>query len=428
MSVRTLKLEALTRVEGEGSLNLRVKGGTLKSVELRIFEPPRFFEALLLGRDFREVPDITARICGICPIAYQVSSCTALEAALGIQIPESIRALRRLIYCGEWIKSHALHIHLLHAPDFLHFDDAVAMAAHYPDEVKRGLRIKKAGNRIMEVLGGRAIHPISLCVGGFTAVPSLDALLELRQTLVLALEDAIETAKWVGSFEFPDIEPKTVFVAMRHSTEYPMFEGRLASSKGLDIGLDQFDTQFTERQVPYSTALHYLLTIGKSYQVGPIARYNLNRTLLTPAAKHLARDLGLGIGVKNPFKSIVVRAVETVFALEEAIRIISEYEEPDEPRVIAEPRPGEGFGCSEAPRGICHHTYRLDDEGKVVFARIIPPTSQNLERIEQDLREWVPRHLGSSDLALQSERAIRNYDPCISCSTHFLNLTVEQEG
>lgn len=427
MRTRTLKVEMLARVEGEGALTLRVRDDVLEEVKLRIFEPPRFFEAFLCGRRYDEVPDITARICGICPIAYQMSSATAMENALGVKVEGPLRDLRRLIYCGEWIESHALHIHLLHAPDFLGYEDGIRMAADHPMEVKRGLRLKKLGNEIMTVVGGREIHPVNLRVGGFYALPETARLRELKPQLEAALPEAIATAQWVAGLEFPNFEPETEFVSLRHPDEYPLFEGRLVGSQGLDIAIPEFETTFEEIHEQHAHALHCRRD-GGCYQVGPIARFNLNRDRLTPEAAGLAKALRMPKEVRNPFHSIIVRAIETVFAIEEAIRILERYEAPDRAHVPVTVRASEGYGCSEAPRGICWHKYAMDDAGSVTYARIVPPTSQNQARIEQDLREYVPSLLDLDDeqLKWKCEQAIRNYDPCISCATHFLDLEVDR--
>lgn len=428
MKTRTLKVETLARVEGEGGLTLKIKGNELEDVKLRIFEPPRFFEAFLRGRRLEEAPDITARICGICPIAYQMSSVKAMEMALGIEVTPTIRELRRLIYCGEWIESHVLHLHMLHAPDFLGYEDAIQMAKDHPMEVERGLRLKKLGNHLMSVVGGREVHPINMRVGGFYSLPKRAALREIRDDLARGIDDSVAIARWVATLPFPDFEPETEFVAMSHPAEYPLFEGELVSTKGMRISIREYESEFQEVHEEHSNSLHSRRRLGGVYQVGPTARFNLNRDRLTPRARALADELGLEQEVKNPFKSIIVRAVETVFAFEESLRIVDAYAPEGPPFVEYEVRAGEGFGCSEAPRGICWHHYRVDDEGLIEDARIVPPTSQNLARIEKDLWEFIPPRLDLSDdrLRWECEQAIRNYDPCISCSVHFLKLDIQR--
>jgi len=429
MKSRTIKVDMLARVEGEGAVSVKIAGQQVTDVKLKIFEPPRFFEAFLRGRRFYEVPDITARICGICPIAYQMSSCHAIEDAFGAQVDGPTRDLRRLIYCGEWIESHALHVYMLHAPDFLGYADALALARDFPDEVKRGLRLKKTGNEIVRLLGGREIHPVNVRVGGFYKVPQKKDLAILAEELKVARDEALATVRWVAAFSFPEFDRDYEFVALRHPGEYPFNEGRLVSSKGLDIAVREYDQHFVEEHLAHSNALHSRLTDRESYFVGPMARYSLNFDRLSPLAQEAACGAGLERICRNPFQSIVVRAVELLYACDEALRLIDRYEAPDRPAIAIEPRAGIGYGCSEAPRGICYHRYRLDERGLVMDAKIVPPTSQNLKTIEGDLRRFVQDHLAlqKDKLQWQCEQAVRNYDPCISCATHAVKVRIQEK-
>ncbi|MFN8215500.1 MAG: Ni/Fe hydrogenase subunit alpha [Solirubrobacterales bacterium] len=430
MSERRIETGALARVEGEGAMHVRLRGEEVLDVELRIYEPPRFFEALLRGRDLAEAPDITARICGICPVAYQTSACQAMEDALGIEVEGQLRALRRLIYCGEWIESHALHLYLLHAPDFLGYETGFAMAAEHGDVVERGLRAKRAGNRLIEVVGGRAVHPINVRVGGFHRAPERRQLEELREELERCREEALETVRFAAGLEFPDLERSYELVCLRPEDggEYPIDRGRIVSNRGIDIAPAEFGATFEERQVPHSTALHARVRERGAYLTGPLARFNLSHGRLSPLAAEAAREAGIGAGCANPFRSIVVRAVEILYAFDEALRLIEAYERPERPAVPWEPRAGVGHGVSEAPRGVLYHRYEIDAEGAIVAAWIVPPTSQNQRSIEEDLREFVAAHtqLPDEELRRRCEQTIRNYDPCISCSTHFLRLEVER--
>ncbi len=425
---RSIKVPALARVEGEGGLLIKLRGERVSAVQLRIYEPPRFFEALLRGRRFDEAPDITARICGICPVAYQLSAVQALERALGVAVEGPLRDLRRLLYCGEWIESHVLHVAMLHAPDFLGYESAIHMARDHPELVERALKLKKVGNELVAAVGGREIHPINVRVGGFWRVPARSELLALAPRAEWAREQALELARAVAAFEFPEFERDWEFVALRHPLEYPMYDGRLVSSRGLDFGVDEFEDLVQEEHVAHSNALHAGLRGRGAYHVGPLARFALNADRLPEAARDAARLGGLRGPCRNPFKSIVVRAVETVFACDEALRLIAAYEPPDAPAVSVTPRASRGCGCSEAPRGILYHRYELDEQGLIRSARIVPPTSQNQRTIEDDLRAFVPRHLDlpESELQWRCEQAVRNYDPCISCATHFLKLRVER--
>lgn len=426
---KTIKVDYLARVEGEGSLYVKIKDNEIKDVKFKIFEPPRFFEAFLRGRSYSEAPDITARICGICPIAYQMSSSHAMENAFGVKVDGAIRDLRRLIYCGEWIQSHVLHVFMLHAPDFLGYESVIHMAKDHGEIVQNALQLKKIGNEIMELIGGRAVHPINPKVGGFYKAPTKAELLALMDKLEWGLEASIEAVRLISTFNFPGFEKDYEFVALRHPDEYPFNEGRLVSNRGLDIDISEFDNHFEEIHAEHTTALQSVHKERGAYFVGPLARFNLNFDQLTPKAKKVAKEVKFLPECKNPFKSILARAVETVFAFEEAIRLIKKYEMPDKPSVDITPKAGVGYGCTEAPRGICWHTYQVDKNGVIQNARIVPPTSQNQKTIEDDLYHYVDKYkdLSQEDLTWQCEQAIRNYDPCISCSVHFLKLHVDRE-
>lgn len=429
MNTRTIKVDYLARVEGEGSLIVKIKDKKVSKVQFKIFEPPRFFEAFLRGRKFTEAPDITARICGICPIAYQMSSSHAMEDILGIKVDGALRELRRLIYCGEWIESHALHVYMLHAPDFLGYESAIHMAGNFPDAVKRGLELKKIGNEIMTIVGGREVHPVNVGVGGFYRAPSKQELRPLIEKLKWAREASIETVKWVAGLEFPDFEMDYEYVALHRDDEYAIIDGRLISNKGLNIEIRDYERHFEEIHELHSHALHSVLVRRGAYKVGPLARFNLNFEQLTPTVKSLAKEINFLPPCYNPFKSIIVRSLETLYACEEAIRIIENYEQPAVSRLELKPKAGTGFGCTEAPRGICYHRYSIDAEGVITDAKIVPPTSQNQKQIEADLRKFVEKnaHLEKDKLTWQCEQAIRNYDPCISCATHFLKLEYEHD-
>jgi coenzyme F420-reducing hydrogenase alpha subunit len=424
---RTIRTDALARVEGEGAMCVSVRDGRVSEVRLRIYEPPRFFEALLVGRAFTEPPDITARICGICPVAYQTSAMNAMEDACGVAVDERVRLLRRLLYCGEWVESHALHVFMLHAPDFLGYEGAVQMAADHRDVVELGLRVRKAGNEILRVVGGRDVHPINVRVGGFYRAPAPDELRPLRERLLRAREDAVAAVRWCGGLDFPDVERDYELVALSRPDEYAIERGRIVSSAGLDAEPREWPETFVEEQVPHSTALHSRIRGRGPYLVGPLARYSLSSDRLSDLAREAAREAGLARECRNPFMSIVVRSVETLYAIDEAIRIIEGYEPPDPPSAEVLPVAGEGHGVSEAPRGLLYHRYRIDGEGTIREAVIVPPTSQNQRTIELDLvavveRDWrMPRE----ELTLRCEQTIRNHDPCISCATHFLTLELE---
>lgn len=426
---RTIHVPILTRVEGEGSLLVKIEGNVVRDVQLAIYEPPRLFEALLRGRPFDDVADFTARICGICPVAYQMTAVQALENAMGVAISPNIRRLRRLMYCGEWIESHVLHMHLLHAPDFFDCDSGIDLARRFPVEVKRGLRMKKYGNRLLEVLGGRAIHPVNLAVGGFYRLPRREELTALVPDFEWGLQAAIETAKWVADLPFPDFQVSYDYVGLSHPDEYAIIDGRVVCSDGLDIAVTDYEQYFVEEQVPHSTALQSHRLPGRNpYFVGPLARVNLNRQQLSTCAQRAADEIGWETPCHNPYKGIVARALEVVHAFEEGLEILKSYRPIGEARTPFEIRDGSGSSCTEAPRGLIYHRYHTGSDGKISFAKIVPPTSQNQAQIEADLGRLLPGILDKQDrfIAQQCERLIRNYDPCISCSTHFLKLRIER--
>ena len=427
MKSRSIKVDYLARVEGEGGISIKIQDKAVTDVKFDIFEPPRFFEAFLRGRYFTEAPDITARICGICPVAYQMSSIHAMENACGVTVSGQLRALRRLIYCGEWIESHALHVFMLHAPDFLGYEDALQMARDHGDVVKKALKLKKIGNELVALVGGREIHPINVKVGGFYRVPTKSELNALVDRLKWARDAALDAVQLTATFPFPDFERDYEFVSLRHESEYPFNEGRLVSNKGLNIPISEYENHFAEEHVAHSNALHSVLRTRGAYHVGPLARFNLNFDRLTPTAQEAAKSVGLIPPITNPFKSIIVRSVETVYACEEALRIIQDYEMPAAPSVDVQPKPSIGYGCTEAPRGFLYHRYRMNEKGLITDAKIVPPTSQNQKTMEQDLREFVPPRLNLTQekLTWQCEQAIRNYDPCISCATHFIRLEIK---
>ncbi|MCB0361936.1 MAG: Ni/Fe hydrogenase subunit alpha [Bdellovibrionales bacterium] len=431
LKTRTIKVDYLARVEGEGALLIKTKGKKIERVEFKIFEPPRYFEALLRGRDLTEAPDITSRICGICPIAYQMSSVQAMEAALGIEVSAEVKALRRLIFCGEWIESHTLHVYMLHAPDFLGFEDAIKMAQKFPQLVTDGLQLKKLGNDLMTLVGGREIHPINVRVGGVYKLPDPSLLKKMLEPLKRAREIAQNTVKFVSQLDIPDFERDYEFVSMQHPEEYPINSGRLVSNKGLAIEVSDYLDHFEEIHVERSNALHSIIKARGEYLVGPQARYFHNEERMPEIVKQLARDIGFKReDCRNPFKSIIVRSLEILFSCEESIRIIENYLGAGAPSVAYQAKAAVGHACTEAPRGILYHRYEIGLDSKIIEAKIIPPTSQNQKSIETDLFGVVQKYFlaPTEDLRHRCEQTVRNYDPCISCATHFLKIETEDVG
>jgi sulfhydrogenase subunit alpha len=426
---QTYQVDELTRVEGEGSLRLRVRDGKVVEARLRIFEAPRFFERLVVGRTPDEVIDIVARICGICPIAYQLTAVHAFERLFGVEVDPQVRALRRLLYCGEWIESHALHVYLLHAPDFLGLPSAIELARVDRATVERGLRLKRIGNEILSIVGGRPIHPVSLRVGGLWRAPRRAELAQLRRELDEALELALGTVRMVAAFEPPSFAAKRLLVSLRHAHEYPMNEGRIVSSDGLDLAADAWEQAFREEQVEGTSALHARTRDGEAYLLGPTARIALAGARLHPLAREALAATGQADELAtNVFRSILARAVELVHATAEAADLIDGYERPARPAVDWQPVAGTAAWATEAPRGLLFHRYDVDEGGIVRKARIVPPTSQNQAAIEADLARFAPMvlDLPHAEATRRFEQLIRSYDPCISCAAHFLDLRVDE--
>jgi coenzyme F420-reducing hydrogenase alpha subunit len=428
---REFKVGYLTRVEGEGTLQLRVRGTEVVEARLRIFEAPRYFERLVVGRTGDEVIDIVARICGICPIAYQMSAVHAFEDLYGVEVDPAVRALRRLLYCGEYIQSHALHIYLLHSPDFLGYPSALAMAADHRGVVEQGLAIKRVGNQLISALGGRPVHPISVRIGGFSRVPRRADLEGVRHALDAAVEQARSTVQLVASWDPPGLQHPQPLVAMRHPDEYPYSDGRIVSTDGLDLAPGAWGDAFEELHVEGSNALHARTHDGRAYLLGPTARITLAADQLHPLAAEALEQTGMRDAIRtNIHRSIVARAVELLHACAEARDIIDGYRVPSEPRVGHAPQPGVAAWSTEAPRGLLHHRYEVDEQGHVVHAQIVPPTSQNQGAIEADLAAFAPAvlDLPHAEATRRLEMLIRAYDPCISCATHFLDLSIVDAG
>jgi coenzyme F420-reducing hydrogenase alpha subunit len=429
MTHRSVEVPVIARVEGEGALHIAVEGDEITDLRLEIYEPPRFFEAFLVGRHFSEVPDIVPRICGICPVAYQMSSIHGFERLFGVMPPQGTHDLRRLLYCGEWIESHVLHIFLLAAPDFLGLPNAIELAKTQPELVKMALQVKRIGNDIMAVIGGREIHPISPRVGGFSKAPRRRDLEAFLPRLSWALEQMPGIADFVATLPAPAFPRPVEMVSMVNEDEYPINEGSMASTDGRAWTFDEYETVTNEVHVEHSNALHSVMADTQTpYFCGPLARVNLNAERLTPVARECAERAGLRVPEVDPFFSMAARVAEVALAIEESIRIIEGYVRPDPPMAQVTPRAGRAMWATEAPRGTLYHRYDVAHDGTILEAKIVPPTSQNLRHMEEDLRLFLPDVLDRPDeeLTRLCEMVVRNYDPCISCATHFLTLDIER--
>jgi len=424
-----IHIPTLARVEGEGALTVRLKDGAIHDILLNIYEPPRCFEGFLQGRYFQDVPDITARICGICPVAYQMSSAQALEAALQVNISPEIRLLRQLFYCAEYIESHSLHIYLLQAPDLVGHESALTLAVEAPDLVRKALRLKKIGNDLLRTIGGRSIHPVNTCVGGFFSWPAEQAIHDLVPDLQWALQASIETVQWAATLNYPDFEQDYEFIALNRLDEYAIYDGDILSSSGKRIAPPQFEKHYLESHVERSNALHSHTLENGTYFCGPLARLNLNHKKLRKMARESIREIGLKFPIRNPYKGLLARAIELVHVCDQAVEIASGYHPQGASSMEIKIVPGEGCGVSEAPRGLLYHRYVVDEQGLVRFAKITPPTAQNFAQMEADLWALAPTavNLPQEEASLAFEHLLRSYDPCISCSVHFLKLKIERE-
>jgi sulfhydrogenase subunit alpha len=428
--INNIEVPALARVEGEGALHIRLKDGSISEIQLNIYEPPRFFEGFLRSRYFQEVPDITARICGICPVAYQMSAVQALEMALGATVTSEVRDLRRLLYSAEYIESHALHIYMLQAPDLLGYESALSLAEVAPEVVKKALRLKKIGNDLLRTIGGRSVHPVNACVGGFYRWPKPESIQALIPELEWALVASKETVRWAASLPFPDFEVYDYqFVAITNPDEYGIYSGDILSSNEKITSVADFEKEYLETHVRHSNALHSHTLSGEPYITGPLARLNLNYQQLHPEALQMIEETGIELPILNPYKALLARAIELVHVCAEAIQIAKGYRPQGASRVEVTPIAGKGYGASEAPRGLLYHHYDIDEKGFILHARIVPPTAQNLARIEADLWKLAPKvlNLSQAEATLACEHLVRSYDPCISCATHFLTLKILED-
>ncbi len=421
-----IEVHHVTRVEGHGNIVVNAKNGVLEECRLDIVETPRFFEAMLRGRPYTQSSHITSRICGICAVGHATASLRATENALGIQPSEQTVLLRKLIFHGEIIDSHVLHVYMLVAPDLLGVGSVIPLVQTAPDVVLRALRIKKLSGDLCAAIGGRHTHPIAMAVGGFTHVPSHETLKALRQRLVDARADMDETVKLAKTLSWPQFNRETEYVALRKEDEYAFIDGTITTTDGGKYAIKDYRKVTNERMVPHSTAKH---TGHKrdSYMVGALARFNVNYDKLHPRAKAAAEELGMAPICTNPFLNTAAQVVEMVHSVEDSIRIIDELLVQGvhpEPLPAFSGKGGDGAGSCEVPRGILFHNYQIGDDGLVTGANCIIPTGQNLANVEADMRKLVPEILDrpQDEIRLMLEMLVRAYDPCISCSVHFLDV------
>jgi sulfhydrogenase subunit alpha len=416
----------LTRVEGHGNIVVDVKNGELLKCEMQIVEAPRFFEAMLRGRPYYEASHITSRICGICATGHATASLRATENALGVEISEQTELLRKLVFHGEIIDSHVLHVYMLVAPDFFGVGSVLPLATSHPEVVKRALRIKKLSGDLCAMVSGRHTHPIAMTVGGFTHLPTIKELLAMKEYLIAAREDVDETIALLKTLPWPQFERETEYVSLKKDDEYAFIDGVIATTDGFTYEIPDYRQVTNETCVPHSTAKHTRHN-RESYMVGALARFNNNYDQLHPRAKAAADELGMKPIVSNSFFNSAAQAIEIVHCIEDSILLIDKLVDrgiKEEPLYQFQGKGGEGVGSCDVPRGILFHNYIIDDDGLIQGANCIIPTNQNYANMEADMRALVPQILDRSqeEITLMMEMLIRAYDPCISCSTHFLNV------
>ncbi len=420
MTKKTVTVNYIARVEGRGALDVTISPSKeIEDLKLRIYEPPRFFEAFMIGRRCDEIMELASRICGICPVAHQITALRAIENALDVHPSDQTRDLRKLMAISAHIQSNVLSMYFLSLPDLMGYESSIAMAQDHAEIVKRGLRLKKLGNDITDLIGGRAVHPVTAVIGGFTALPTKEQLGTIRKRLVEAKKDAHETVDLFTRVGKPSFERKCEHIAISDPRHYAINEGRLRSTEGLNIHETEYRDYIYEKQVPYSTALHSYVKTRDAFMVGPLPRVNLNIPQMSPDAKDAAKRSGIKIPSYNPFNSHLARAIELVHDIDESLEIIDRLPLKED-RQAYHYKAGFGAAITEAPRGSLYHSYLLDNNGIVKKADLVPPTSHNARNIEKDIYDLVKQNsdLSVKELTLHCEMLIRAYDPCISCSTH----------
>jgi len=416
-----INVNPISRVEGHGRLVVRSSNGKTPEVRWEVTESPRFFELMLRGRPWHDAHVLASRICGICSVSQQFASLAATEAAFGIQPSEQTILLRKLLYVGEMIESHMLHVYLLASPDFLNVGSVFPIMETNRELVLTGLRLKKLGNDIMKLIGGRAVHPQAATVGGFSRLPDEQSLLYLGKRLQEALPDIQATAELFKKLDIPQFHRETEYISLKYPDEYALIRGSIYSTDTGTAPLNQYLDITNEYCVPHSTA-KFAKHVRESYLVGALARINVNHAQLHPLAAQVADELGIQPICCNPFMNTLAQIVETVHEIEEGQNIVKRLLENgiSKEKFAVEFQAGRGVGAVEAPRGLLIHDYSYDNTGYIIKANCIIPTNQNHANIQHDLESLVRNNLsnGADNLRKLCEMLIRSYDPCISCSTH----------
>lgn len=420
-----IKVPYLSRVEGHAHLVVDANAGEVVECRLEVIETPRFFEKLLVGKHFSEVAGLASRICGVCSHSHTIVSLMATEKAFGLDVSHQVTSLRRLLMCGEILQSHLVHLYFMAVPDYLGVGSLLSLSHSRRELVARALRLKKVGSDLCEVVGGRAIHPVTTCVGGFHRIPEASDLQKLRRQLADSLPDLEQTVELLVGLEWPEFSRQTECLALHDADGYPQFGDTLISSAGLQVPDKRYNEMIQEYVVQHSTAKHARIN-DNSYMVGPLARLRQGYHQLTPLAREVADLLELSPTTTNPYLSQGARLVEVLHSVEQAMHLIDELllDGLVEEKPVVNCKKGEGVAALEAPRGILLHGYSYDREGFLTSADCVIPTAQNLANLEDDLRARVPQIINLDETAFQMEleRLVRAYDPCLSCSTHLLTI------
>jgi sulfhydrogenase subunit alpha len=423
-------IEHITRVEGHGNIIIDVKEGKIRELRMDIVESPRFFEAMALGRSYKEVAHITSRICGICAVTHTTTSIKAIESALGFEPSAQTIKLRKLLLHAEFIQSHILHVYFLTAPDFFRVGSVFGMVKDNKEDVLRGMRLKTLANDLCALVGGRHIHPITLKIGSFSKNPESKDLEAFKKRIEKSRHEIDETVKFFKNLQTPEFERETEYISLTNPDEYALYDGNIKSSDNGETAPADYLNRVKEYIVPHSTSKH-ARSNRDSYMVGALARFNNNYEQLHPKAKEVAEEMGLKHPCYNPYMNNIAQVVETVHCFEDSIELIGDLLSNDmqDEKLELEPKAGSGVGATEAPRGTLYHEHKLDDNGKITYANYIIPTGQNLSNIENDLKSLVPNILNKQkdDIILDIEMLVRAYDPCISCSTHLMKVEFVNE-
>lgn len=428
MSLREVKVDYMARVEGETALNITVQDGKITDLQLRLYEPPRFFQAFLVGRHYEEIPDLVSRICGICPVAHMVTSMQALEQALEIIPSPETRHMRELLALSQWIQSHALHTYMLAVPDYLGYASVLEMIPEHKATVEQALRLKRLGNDLTTLIGGREIHPVTAVIGGFTHAPDREAVKAMIARLKAAKKDVNDMVDIAAGLALPQFTRDMEWVSLKLDNRYPVIKGDLYSNKGLHAEKEDYREFIQESHTDHSNALFSSVKDRTSFIVGPLARINQNFERLSPDAQAAARRNNLKYPSGNPFDSIPARAVETMWAVDRCIELLEGLKLKADQQPVVKPPLGTGYSLNEAPRGLLYHYYKVNRQGLIEEADIVSPTAHNAFNIEEDLRQFVPGILDLTDeeLTLRCEMLVRAYDPCFSCSVHFLKVNIKR--